>query len=125
MDTNLSKLLEIVKGREAWRAAVHGVTKGHHKGSPQRVSTKGHHEGSPRRVSTKGHHEGSARRVSTKGHHEGSARRVTTKGHHEGSPRRVSTKGQHDLVTEQSHNDRHMWRNQINEAPWARRAGSR
>ena len=27
MDTNLSKVQEIVKDREAWRAAVHGVTK--------------------------------------------------------------------------------------------------
>ena len=26
-DMSLSKLLEIVKDREAWRAAVHGVTK--------------------------------------------------------------------------------------------------
>ena len=28
MDMNLSKLLETVKDREAWHAAVHGVTKG-------------------------------------------------------------------------------------------------
>ena len=27
MDMNLGKLWEIVKDREAWRAAVHGVTK--------------------------------------------------------------------------------------------------
>ena len=27
MDMNLSKLREIVKDRDAWRAAVHGVTK--------------------------------------------------------------------------------------------------
>ena len=27
MDVNLSKLWEMVKDREAWRAAVHGVTK--------------------------------------------------------------------------------------------------
>ena len=27
MDMNLSKLQEIVKDREAWRAAIHGVTK--------------------------------------------------------------------------------------------------
>ena len=27
VDMNLSKLWEIVKDREAWRAAVHGVTK--------------------------------------------------------------------------------------------------
>ena len=28
MDMGLSKLRDIVKDREAWRAAVHGVTKG-------------------------------------------------------------------------------------------------
>ena len=28
MDMNLSKLQKIVKDREAWHAAVHGVTKG-------------------------------------------------------------------------------------------------
>jgi len=27
MDMNLGKLQEIVRGREAWRAAVHGVAK--------------------------------------------------------------------------------------------------
>ena len=27
MDMSLSKLREMVKGREAWRAAVHGVSK--------------------------------------------------------------------------------------------------
>ena len=30
MDMNLSKLQEIVKEREAWHAAVHGVTKSRH-----------------------------------------------------------------------------------------------
>ena len=29
MDMNLSKLWEIVKDGKAWRAAIHGVTKGH------------------------------------------------------------------------------------------------
>ena len=29
MNMNLGKLQEMVRGREAWRAAVHGVTKRH------------------------------------------------------------------------------------------------
>ena len=28
MDMSLSKLQELVKDREAWRSAVHGITKG-------------------------------------------------------------------------------------------------
>ena len=30
MDISLSKLQEVVKDREAWRAAAHGVTKSRH-----------------------------------------------------------------------------------------------
>ena len=35
MDVSLSKVQEMVKGREAWRAAVHGVVVG--KGTPSRA----------------------------------------------------------------------------------------
>ena len=40
MDMNLSKLQEIVKDREAWRAAVHGVTKSLTELSDQTATTK-------------------------------------------------------------------------------------
>ena len=32
MDTSLSKVQEMVKGREAWHAAVHGVARVRHDG---------------------------------------------------------------------------------------------
>ena len=39
-DMNLSKLQEIVKDREAWPAAVHGVSKGRTRVSDQTTTTK-------------------------------------------------------------------------------------
>ena len=39
MDMNLSKLREIVKDREAWHAAVHGVTKSQIQLSNQKATT--------------------------------------------------------------------------------------
>ena len=39
MDMSLSKLWEIVKGREAWRATVHGVTKSHTRLSDSTAAT--------------------------------------------------------------------------------------
>ena len=39
MDMNLSKLLEIVKDRGAWRAAVHGVAKSQIR--PSNLTTRG------------------------------------------------------------------------------------
>ena len=39
-DMNLNKLREIVKDREAWRAAVHGVTKSQTRLSDQIPTTK-------------------------------------------------------------------------------------
>ena len=40
MDMNLSKLQEIVKDREAWQAAVHGVTKSQTQLSDGTTTTK-------------------------------------------------------------------------------------
>ena len=37
MDLNLSKLQEMVRDREAWHAAVHGVEKSHDLASEQRM----------------------------------------------------------------------------------------
>ena len=37
MDLNLSKLQEMVRYREAWRAAVHGVEKSHDLATEQRM----------------------------------------------------------------------------------------
>ena len=47
-DRSLSKLWEIVKDREAWRAVVHGVTKRHYLATEQQheehlVQTQGNH----------------------------------------------------------------------------------
>ena len=40
MDMNLSKLWETVENREAWHAAVHGITKKHDLATEQQVFTK-------------------------------------------------------------------------------------
>ena len=40
MDVNLSKLLETVKGREAWRAAVHGAANNQTKSTTNKKKKK-------------------------------------------------------------------------------------
>ena len=40
MDMNLSKLWDTVEDREAWHAAVHGITKKHDLATEQQVFTK-------------------------------------------------------------------------------------
>jgi len=40
MDMNLGKLREMVRDREAWRATVHGVAKGHDWATGQRLQCR-------------------------------------------------------------------------------------
>ena len=44
MDMSLSKLLEIVKDREAWRAAAHGIAKSQ-EGATEQQHRSRHHDG--------------------------------------------------------------------------------